>query len=122
MTTEGVDAMQKELYTFPDAMLQDQADQITNDFRGWLIENFTLDDKQVNYLSGLEDNFISYCGSVTGTAVRARLPIGLDYPSPPSRPFSSKYIKVDNNVTLPDPSHPESATGSLSFLITYILS
>jgi hypothetical protein len=77
---EGVKALLQTLYALPDEELLKEADALANDYRGWLSNHFILNQRQLDFLQGIDDRFIAKAGPLTQSFLVNRLPITLIKP------------------------------------------
>ena len=116
LTTAGVQAKQAELNQLSNADLLVQANQIRSNLTTWVNNNFTLDNTQSAFLTGIDARWIQYTSGVLGFAVENRLPVTWTVKGK----GSGKLIK-----TLPGPECDYSnvtgfkALGSLAFEVDY---
>jgi hypothetical protein len=119
LTPAGVIAKQTELNDLSNTDLAAQAALITNDFKLWIGNNFTLNTAQATYLGAIGASFTKYAGFVTGYAVNARLPVLLVYPSPPTT-WSSKFLIISDELKpKTDSVAGYSISGTLTFTVGY---
>jgi hypothetical protein len=59
LTPSGVTLKTQELYVLSNADLQVQAGLVTNDFRTWIGNNFTLTSAQETFLSSIDAAFLN---------------------------------------------------------------
>lgn len=93
---EGVQQKMNDLYQLNDADLFIQADAVQSDFKQWIIDNFTLDTTQNNFLNNLDDRFVAHASSNSSLAIKNRLSIILIRPVIPSP--ASKLIEMQNDI------------------------
>jgi len=115
-TTDGVTAKQAELNALSDSDLAVQADQIRNNFQGWMQSNFTLDAAQTASLNGLDPDFLNYTSFVVSYAVNHRLPINVDKQGQES---SGKLIHTTGGVSVFTGPDGTTASGSVQIDISY---
>ncbi|MBS1781033.1 MAG: hypothetical protein JST70_17035 [Bacteroidetes bacterium] len=115
-TPAGVQAKQTELYALPDNQLTDQADVIRADLRQWTKENFILDATQITYLDGIDAEWISFSGALTGLAVQYRRPVILTIIGPIA---ASKLIRTPNDLVATTSATGITVDGTLTFEIEY---
>jgi hypothetical protein len=120
LTSDGVAAKTAELYALSTTDLQAQANLITNDFRTWIGNNFTLTTAEATYLASMETGFLKHSGTITGTAVNHRLPISIVIPTTPPSTFSSKYTALKDKLNPKfDSLGGYTVTGSVEFDVVY---
>ncbi len=115
-TPAGVNAKQAELYALQDNELVAQADLIRTDLRQWTKDNFILDAAQFTYLDGIDAEWISFSGSLTGLAVQYRRPVILTIIGPVS---ASKLIRTPNDLVATTSATGVTVNGTLTFEIDY---
>ncbi len=115
-TPAGVQTKQTELYALPDNQLIAQADLIRTDLRQWTKDNFILDATQTTYLDGIDAEWISFSGALTGLAVQYRRPVILTIIGPVS---ASKLIRTPNDLIVTTSSAGIEVDGTLTFEIEY---
>lgn len=76
-TQAGFAALQQQLYQLDDNSLQLQADQIQENFSGWMDDHFELTEKQLRFLSEINPKAANFLESQTAFAVANRLDIVL---------------------------------------------
>ncbi|MCX2574002.1 hypothetical protein [Pedobacter sandarakinus] len=119
--TQGIKALQMELYKHPDAYLAQQAEAIKLDFIRWIAERFNLNAEQLKHLYSLPYPRIKSLSSQTAIAVEGRLPVTLIKPNlKPIVGYDSKLIVPTGMVrALATLDGSFEAEGSLEITITY---
>jgi len=121
-TNAGFQALQAMLYINSDAELNQEADQITYDFIGWIITHFELDPSQVVFLVEIEHRVLSFIAAQTSFAVANRLNIQLDKPlfSYDAEEKPGKIIKTTTTLSAESSNIGDAeGEGSLTIHIQY---
>ena len=79
----GLNDLLTGLFALEDQELQQQADQVGNNFRTFVAEHFELSASQLLFLAAMDENFISDAASSSKSFVERRLMIGLIKANPP---------------------------------------
>ncbi|WP_129715514.1 hypothetical protein [Pedobacter sp. SYP-B3415] len=74
----GLRDLLETIYSWSDAQLSAEAAKITTNFKQWLADNFAFSERQSDYLSTIDDEFISLAADQTSTFVLSRQPINLN--------------------------------------------
>lgn len=80
---QGLTDLQTMLFALPDPALQEQADEIGNNFKAYLITHFEFSLSQLAYLEAMDENFIADASLQSKSFVERRLKIGLIKQDPP---------------------------------------
>lgn len=121
LTEQGAADKLAELYALSDPALAIQAAAIAMNFKGWLKNSFNLTTEQDSYIDGMNSGTAFYFGAQCSICFLFRLPITLVYPPPPTSPGYTKWTGSESSVRVStDGSGNTTATGSLTFTISYV--
>lgn len=119
LTPSGVDQLLTDLYKLPPSQLLVQATAVKTNFKKFVADNFTLSTDQKVYLNGLNDQVSQYFGDQCWFCFLFKLNVSLVYPDPPT-PAYSKYVESKSTAKLSTGLVGDTtATGELTFTITY---
>jgi len=76
-TPDGVQAKVAELYALPDNELFDHADDVRNNFKGWMNANFDLSADQQAYMNTLNEDWIDLASCQLKISFKTKQPIYL---------------------------------------------
>lgn len=93
-TPNGIQAKQTELYALPTAQFNAEIKLIVDNFKSWLINNFSFDSNQLTYVSGMDDDFLDSVALQSALCLKNKLPITLGATS--NKP--GKRIKTSSSV------------------------
>lgn len=121
-TPSGVEQKFHEIYALPQTEINAHAGRIATDLPGWMSAEFTLNQKEIQYIASIEPEYIGFLQGELSEAVKSKLPIHLDPPYPPVENDGSKRIKLSKTVQryyhngqiLP-------ATGGVNIAIDYLI-
>lgn len=120
-TPDGVAAMCRHYFELPDETLATAANEMGQDFKRWVTNNFTLEESQLDYLNGIAPSVVAFMGANASFALVNRCPIVLTKQSAKAEePSESKLTKPKsklNAVILPNGGF--TAEGELEIEITY---
>lgn len=77
-TQAGVQDLLIQLYALPDNELKAEADELSVNFRAWVIAHFELSESQVSDLEGLHESTVQFMAASTSFAIGNRLAVNLD--------------------------------------------
>lgn len=100
LTTDGVKAMQAELYKSDDQQLQDDAIIASADVFKWFSTHFELNDEQSDYLRGLPKGYTLSLGWGIASGVIGRVPLSLEDQQQATAKGLCKKAKVSVTVSV----------------------
>lgn len=121
LTPQGVEDFQEELYAMTSGQIEDQADDITADFRAYVKSHFNLSAEQEDFLDGINDRSVKYYGSLCAICFVKKLTINLVYPAPPGPGYGKWTGSEDEVETQCNKLGDLEATGSVTFTMSYRL-
>ncbi|WP_113651731.1 hypothetical protein [Pedobacter namyangjuensis] len=80
----GFIALQQQLYALPDQQLWAEAENIKNDFDGWMLARFLLTQNQVLFLNAIDSRAKELVAFEASFAIGNRLPVLLVKADPPA--------------------------------------
>ncbi len=82
-TNAGLQLLLLQLFSLPDAQLQEEAEAVNDDFSEWLKANFFFSSEQEDFLDAMNPDFLADAASQSSYFIANRLPITLlVYPAP----------------------------------------
>lgn len=90
LTQEGVELKRRELEALPEKEFRHQLKEIQHNFRHWAIDNFQLNEDQIEYFRETPDEFIAHQGLGIAMAFDYKLEIKLTTPETYSAPLASR--------------------------------
>ena len=119
-TPQGVASWQSNLQTATDVQLQQEANQISSNFKSWLTGTFQLEPGQVDFFDGLTAYFVQLMSAKIAFAVANRIPVKLKKPETPTTLRGSKLIRDNSSLdTEEDGQGNTNAEGEIEYEITY---
>lgn len=121
----GFQDLQTQLFALPDNQLQEQADAIGNDLRGFTAAHFVLSESQLAFLAAIDETFIDHAAAQTKEFIENRKVVGLiKEPTPASRGTEGedrgKILDLDKKATNSySREHGFQYSESLDYVITY---
>jgi hypothetical protein len=100
LTTQGVADQLAALYRLDDTELYMEADDIRADFKGWLMNHFTLTNEQKECINRMSANTLQAFGDMSCFALKNRLEISFEEPASPPPPGSAKFVIAENTTSL----------------------
>lgn len=124
-TPEGVTLKTEELYGLSDAALLAESRKASEDISTWLDENFTLSDRQRDYISTAPDTVRFTWGTSIALALILRGTIIMQpVPQQYGPPHRTKQISIDidgTNQYAPPVTGTGSIAGTITLKINYVL-
>ena len=121
LTPEGLEDQLAAIYDLADSALETEADAIKKDFRSWVINHFTINEKEKNYLNDLPDRAVEYYGEECCFCFRYRLKIKLIFSPPPFEAARvGKWCDCESSTKLVVSDNGDiTGTGEVIFTISY---
>lgn len=115
-TSDGVQQKLNELYALPDDALLSEATSIRQDFRSWLLANFSFNDMQRSYMADMDLRFFNATACETASAIENRLPVQVEMPPEyPDIEPASKLIEARSSIVYSYTLDGFTAEGALTF-------
>ncbi|RKE52392.1 hypothetical protein [Sphingobacterium detergens] len=92
-TPVGIALKQHELYGLDDNLLFEQATNLRNDIIGWSMENFILDDRQIDWMNQQDDSFTIEFSKTISDGLIGRYDFNIQF-SGPSEVWKSKRVSA----------------------------
>ncbi len=95
-TNSGIEQKKQELYTLPGALQKRQTAEIRTNFKGWMVDNFKLNDSQVAFVNQLDPELVKSINLELADCIEARLPIMIILPT--DNPWGSKFMQKEEGI------------------------
>lgn len=125
LTPAGVQEVLSTLYALPDPQLLKEASALSNDFRQWLYDHFTVRPAQETFIeTQMSEEFVDYVSLRVPFVFMHRLPVSFIVPPPPTNSPNydeGKIIKARDKTEQGTDSEEEEegASGSFEFEVFY---
>lgn len=113
--------LQEQLQQLPAHALQAEVQKIRTDLTDWILANFELKDRQIDFLKNLDERFVNYTAEQTAFAISNNRPITLAKADPPKEgDEQGKIIYTKSSLRASNAaSNGFSAGGELIIEISY---